>query len=204
MRKKLLAAFVAGGLILRFPAATEAAGAVGASLSGSLQKAEMSGVQRIGGKYYYIDSDTGVRKRGLIRVSGKTYYFTSRWYAVKGFHRVNGRLLFTDARGLVCRPAGLVIQAGRRYYFDPKTGKKRTGWTKIGSYEYYFSRVNGRALTGWRTVQGKKYYFNSRGIMLSNRWIGPNYYVDDDGLLSGQQLSEADGLGLCGREGLLF
>ena len=44
MRKKLLAAFVAGGLILRFPAATEAAGAVGASLSGSLQKAEMSGV----------------------------------------------------------------------------------------------------------------------------------------------------------------
>ena len=28
MRKKLLAAFVAGGLILRFPAATEAAGAV--------------------------------------------------------------------------------------------------------------------------------------------------------------------------------
>ena len=181
MRKKLLAAFVAGGLILRFPAATEAAGAVGASLSGSLQKAEMSGVQRIGGKYYYIDPDTGVRKRGLIRVSGKTYYFTSRWYAVKGFHRVNGRLLFTDARGLVCRPAGLVIQAGRRYYFDPKTGKKRTGWTKIGSYEYYFSRVNGRALTGWRTVQGKKYYFNSRGIMLYNRWIGPNYYVDDDG-----------------------
>lgn len=122
-----------------------------------------------------------MRKRGLIRVSGKTYYFTSRWYAVKGFHRVNGRLLFTDARGLVCRPSGLVIQAGRRYYFDPKTGKKRTGWTKIGSYEYYFSRVNGRALTGWRTVQGKKYYFNSRGIMLSNRWIGPNYYVDDDG-----------------------
>ena len=115
MRKKLLAAFVAGGLILGFPAATEAAGAVGASLSGSLQKAEMSGVQRIGGKYYYIDPDTGVRKRGLIRVSGKTYYFTSRWYAVKGFHRVNGRLLFTDARGLVCRPSGLVIQAGRRY-----------------------------------------------------------------------------------------
>lgn len=78
-----------------------------ASLSGSLQKAEMSGVQRIGGKYYYIDPDTGVRKRGLIRVSGKTYYFTSRWYAVKGFHRVNGRLLFTDARGLVWpgRPA---------------------------------------------------------------------------------------------------
>ena len=73
MRKKLLAAFVAGGLILRFPAATEAAGAVGAFLSGSLQKAEMSGVQRIGGKYYYIDPDTGVRKRGLIRVSGKTY-----------------------------------------------------------------------------------------------------------------------------------
>ena len=112
MRKKLLAAFVAGGLILGFPAATEAAGAVGASLSGSLQKAEMSGVQRIGGKYYYIDPDTGVRKRGLIRVSGKTYYFTSRWYAVKGFHRVNGRLLFTDARGLVCRPSWLFRLGG--------------------------------------------------------------------------------------------
>ncbi|MFQ9151694.1 MAG: hypothetical protein ACLR6B_09430 [Blautia sp.] len=52
---------------------------------------------------------------------------------------------------------------------------------RIGSQEYYFNRINGRALTGWRTVKGKKYYFNARGILLSNRWIGPNYYADDDG-----------------------
>ena len=124
MRKKLLAAFVAGGLILGFPAATEAAGAVGASLSGSLQKAEMSGVQRIGGKYYYIDPDTGVRKRGLIRVSGKTYYFTSRWYAVKGFHRVNGRLLFTDARGLVWASVkAFHVSAFVQQYVEHKRGK---------------------------------------------------------------------------------
>ena len=111
MKKKLLVVFVAGGLILGFPAASKAAGAAGTSLSVSLMKAG-GGVQKIGGKYYYIDPGTGRRKRGLIRISGKTYYFTSHWYAEKGFHRVKGRLLFTDSRGLVCRPSGLVTQAG--------------------------------------------------------------------------------------------
>ena len=84
MRKKLLAAFVAGGLILRFPAATEAAGAVGASLSGSLQKAEMSGVQRIGGKYYYIDPDTGVRKKRAHPRFGKNVLFYQPLVCGKG------------------------------------------------------------------------------------------------------------------------
>ncbi|RGY02259.1 hypothetical protein DXA57_03015 [Blautia sp. OF03-15BH] len=179
MNKKLVVALLAGGLILGFPAAPKAAGNV--SVPGSLHEVEKRGVQKVGTKYYYFDPKTGVRKKGLLSVSGKMYYFTSRWYAVKGFHRVNGRLLFTNERGLVCRPSGLVVQAGRRYYFDPKTGKKKTGWIRIGSQEYYFNRINGRALTGWRTVKGKKYYFNARGILLSNRWIGPNYYVDDDG-----------------------
>ena len=64
MRKKLLAAFVAGGLILGFPAATEAAGAVGASLSGSLQKAEMSGVQRIGGNIIILTPIPACEKEG--------------------------------------------------------------------------------------------------------------------------------------------
>ena len=122
MNKKLVAALLAGGLILGFPAAPKAAGNV--SVPGSLHEVEKRGVQKVGTKYYYFDPKTGVRKKGLLSVSGKMYYFTSRWYAVKGFHRVNGRLLFTNERGLVCRPSGLVVQAGRRYYFDPKTGKK--------------------------------------------------------------------------------
>ena len=156
MNKKLVAALLAGGLILGFPAAPKAAGNV--SVPGSLHEVEKRGVQKVGTKYYYFDPKTGVRKKGLLSVSGKMYYFTSRWYAVKGFHRVNGRLLFTNERGLICRPSGLVVQAGRRYYFDPKTGKKKTGWIRIGSQEYYFNRINGRALTGWRTVKRKKYY----------------------------------------------
>ena len=112
MNKKLVAVLLAGGLILGFPAVLKAAGNV--SVPGGLHEVEKRGVQKVGTKYYYFDPKTGVRKKGLLSVSGKMYYFTSRWYAVKGFHRVNGRLLFTNERGLVCRPSGLVGQAGRR------------------------------------------------------------------------------------------
>lgn len=143
--------------------------------------ARMTGIRKIRGRYYYFDPKTGVRKRGLIHFSGKTYYFPAKWYAVKGFHRVNGKLLYCDEKGLVCSPSGIVSYGGHRYYYDPKTGKRKFGWIDVGQYTYYFSWSKKYALTGWQTILGKEYYFNARGVLLTNRWIGSSYYVDDDG-----------------------
>ena len=61
MNKKLVAALLAGGLILGFPAAPKAAGNV--RVPGSLHEVEKRGVQKVGTKYYYFDPKTGVRKR---------------------------------------------------------------------------------------------------------------------------------------------
>lgn len=146
-----------------------------------LTGARMSGVVKVGKRYYYFDPKTGARKRGLVRSSGKIYYFSKKWYAAKGFHRVGKKLLYCNDRGLVCRPSGIVSYNNKRYYYDPNTGRQKAGWIHIGENTYYFSWSKRYALTGWQTIRGQEYYFNSRGLLLYNRWIGEEYYVDDNG-----------------------
>ena len=143
--------------------------------------ARMTGVVKIGKKYYFFDLETGARKRGLIHYGGEKYYFSKKWYAVKGFQKVGKKLVYCDQTGRIGNPSGIVTYQGKRYYYDPKTGKQKTGWIRRGNYTYYFSRKKKYALTGWQTISGKEYYFNSKGILLCNRWIKDRYYVDDNG-----------------------
>lgn len=75
--------------------------------------------------------------------------------------------------------------AGYSYKSDT-TGKKLTGWQKIGKGKYYFDK-NGIALTGWKKIGGKTYYFNAskKGKMLTS-WAkvgGKQYYFGSDGVM---------------------
>lgn len=81
--------------------------------------AMLTGVQKIGNKYYLLDSSTGVLKdqyTGLYKQGNATYYF------VKGNVQTGWK----------------TMKEGKRY-FSIKTGKMLTGLQKIGNDEYYFN-----------------------------------------------------------------
>ena len=81
--------------------------------------AMLTGVQKIGNKYYLLDSSTGVLKdqyTGLYKQGNATYYF------VKGNVQTGWK----------------TMKEGKRY-FSVKTGKMLTGLQKIGNDEYYFN-----------------------------------------------------------------
>lgn len=199
MRKKLLAVLLTlGGCCLFFPGTLSVRGD---EVVDSIQQTKregwvkengkvyfyrngkkVKGIVKIKKKYYFFHPKTGVRKRGLIRYKGKKYYFSKKWYAVKGFQKVKGELVYCNSKGLICNPSGLVAYQGKRYFYDGETGEQITGWVHKGEYSYYFSKRKGYALTGWQTIKGKEYYFNSKGILLTNRWIQDLYYVNDKGV----------------------
>ena len=77
---------------------------------------------------------------------------------------------------------------GTTYYYDPRTGAKKTGWTNINNNNYYFDPATGAMFTGTHTVDGKSYNFGSNGIAVQQDewgWPFPNV---GEGHFAGAQL----------------
>jgi len=67
---------------------------------------------------------------------------------------------------------------GNIEYYDPKTGKKESGW-------FYFDD-KGRMLTGWQNINGTWYYFenidkDTLGKLVTNSTTPDGYFVDANG-----------------------
>ncbi|MGN0154214.1 MAG: N-acetylmuramoyl-L-alanine amidase [Lachnospiraceae bacterium] len=103
-------------------------------------KQMLYGYQKINGKYYYFDPDTGVAaKNEIVTIDNKTYYFGSK----------------------AARQTGLIKYKGSQYYFDQSSGKMVTGWKRINGNYYYFDKSSGKMQKS-RWIG--KYYVNSKGI----------------------------------------
>ena len=70
---------------------------------------------------------------------------------------------------------------GIRYYFDPVTGERKTGWIHYGVNDYYFDPKTGRGYKGWHYIEGKRYFFNAFCQLAKNRFVGNTYFVDAEG-----------------------
>ena len=104
--------------------------------------AMLTGVQKIGNKYYLLDSKTGALKNtytGLYKQGTSTYYFKSG----------NIQTGWRD------------MKEGRRY-FSVNSGKMLTGLQKIGNDEYYFNS-NGILQTGTFNVNDYTYETDKDG-----------------------------------------
>ena len=125
------------------------------------KKNVVTGTQKIGGKYYLFELETGHMLYGLQKENKKYYYTdpTTGVLAIKKIVEINGA----------------------RYYFG-SSGVRETGWVTYKKNKYYFNKKNGKMLTGWRKINKRYYYFDKKtGKMQKSKWIG-NYYVNASGV----------------------
>ena len=96
--------------------------------------------------------------------------------------RIYGSVFFFDEKGVCQKLSGVIrTDQGIRYYFDPVTGERKTGWIHYGVNDYYFDPKTGRGYKGWHYIEGKRYFFNAFCQLAKNRFVGNTYFVDAEG-----------------------
>ncbi|MCI8366278.1 MAG: hypothetical protein HFJ66_01565 [Eggerthellaceae bacterium] len=101
---------------------------------------QVTGWQTIGGKRYYFNPNTRKAAIWSQTVDGKFYYFNSSYQMVTGWVTWNAD--------------------GTKSYFG-SDGAALVGWQTIGGKRYYFNPATGRSVRGSQTIDGEKYYFGA-------------------------------------------
>lgn len=121
----------------------------------------VTGVQKVSGKYYLFDFESGQMLYGSQKQKGKYYYLDPE-------------------TGVMAR--NKIVTIGKKRYYFASNGVRKTGLISYKGNKYYFHPKNGKMLTGWRKINKNYYYFDkSTGKMQKNKWIG-NYYVNSKGI----------------------
>lgn len=74
----------------------------------------MSGLQKINGAYYYLDSE-GRLSGGWHTIDGSKYYFDKNGKAITGWQTIDGKKMYFDSNGKMA--IGWRTISGKRYYF---------------------------------------------------------------------------------------
>lgn len=131
-----------------------------------------------GKKYFFSNGKKlGVRGRAITgwrKIGSDTYYFANNGVMQKN-RWIDGR--YVDKKGRLLRNG--VSPAGYRTDEDGKKIGLAKGWYTRGGKTYYY--VSGKKTTGFKKIGGKKYYFNKNGVR-KDGWITVNgfrYYLED-------------------------
>ncbi|MBQ9069516.1 MAG: N-acetylmuramoyl-L-alanine amidase family protein [Eggerthellaceae bacterium] len=143
-----------------------------------------TGLNSIGGKYYYFDS-SGWMKTGWINTSGDWYYFhPNTGAAVVGWQKIKGLWYYFGSYG--------AMRIGKQYigdktYYLRDSGSMRTNWYKDSNGEYYWLGIDGAVKYGWQKVNGKWYYLDPYSGIMQTGWKelnGIQYYLDSSGAMA--------------------
>lgn len=139
------------------------------------------GLHTINGVTYYVNSKRYVVK-GVQKVSGKYYLFDSEsGKMLYGYQKQKNKYYYLDPETGVMARNKIVKVNSKQYYFS-SNGVRKTGLIKYKGSKYYFSPKSGAMLKGWRKINKKYYYFSkTTGKMQKNKWIG-KYYVNSKGV----------------------
>lgn len=131
-----------------------------------------------GKKYFFSNGKKlGLRGRAITgwrKIGSDTYYFADNGVMQKN-RWIDGR--YVDKKGRLLRNG--VSPAGYRTDEDGKKIGLAKGWYTRGGKTYYY--VSGKKTTGFKKIGGKKYYFNKNGVR-KDGWITVNgfrYYLED-------------------------
>ena len=113
------------------------------------------------------------------KVSGKTYYFNKKGYAVSGSVKISGTYYVFQTSCRLLTPAKTAVKtvAGVKYRVSPK-GKAVPGWD--ASKTYYYAKNGARVTNGW-TADGK-YYLNGKGKKTTGVTVLTTVKKDEFGL----------------------
>ena len=110
--------------------------------------------------------DDGKRRTGWVQTNGKWYYFNpGTGKSVRWSQYINGNYFYFNEK---CEMhTGLLTwnKDGLKSYFDPKTGRRQTGWKQVGSKWYYFNPDTGKSVRWSQYINGNWFYFNDKSEM---------------------------------------
>lgn len=136
----------------------------------------LTGIQNIGGKYYYLGTggcmEKGYYENGKYvpyRSYGKKIrHFSSDGEMTVGFKTINGNKFFFDQEGYKFfgdKKWNIYLLNGKYYAVNENgaifTNKGKGGWKKYSSTKFRYFKSSGEMETGWKKVKGKYYYLNT-------------------------------------------
>lgn len=138
-----------------------------------------TGLVQFQGNYYFF-ADNGQQQTGFRTIDGIIYCFGENGAALRGLQTIGGDTYFFDSDCIACTGA---FKFGTLKLFFDASGKNIAGWHTEKSGKYYIDPATGSKLTGWQTVDGKQYYFAASGFMAVGTVIidGKTYRFRDDG-----------------------
>lgn len=116
----------------------------------------------------YYDPKTGRRQTGWKQVGSKWYYFSpSTGKSVRWSQYINGNWFYFNERSEMHTGLLTWSKDGSKSYFDPKTGRRQTGWQTVAGNRYYFSPSTGKSLRWSQVIGGANYYFDAQSRMVT-------------------------------------
>ena len=128
-------------------------------------RGKVTGMQKIGDNIY-IFSSQGIMQTGKIKFNGWFYYCSEDGAVVLGDNKKTP--VEIDGENYIINPKGHILLGwqwvnGKRYYFDPETGEKLSGWITdhLGGF-YYIDKEYGK-YTGDMTIDDHWFRFEQTG-----------------------------------------
>lgn len=126
-----------------------------------------TGWQKIGSYYYLFNKKTGIAFRGFSKGSnGLVRYYRMNYKMAVGWltEQPSGRKRYFSKTGIMY--TGLKTVSGKKYYFDPDSGRTTAGFVTVSGTKYYFDPSTYIMVTGTtRTIDGYVYTFSSTGTI---------------------------------------
>ncbi len=151
-----------------------------------------TGLQKIGGAYYYLSRSWVPSTDKWIKKSNGAYWYFGKDGKYKsskiGHQKISGSYYYLKKNGVPFKNSFKTVK-GKRYYYG-KTGKRAqyTGWKTIKNKKYYFSSKHYTVVKpGWQQIGGKWYHFTQKGGMYAKRWAtigGKQYYFKANGQMA--------------------
>lgn len=113
--------------------------------------------------YRYKNGKTA--RNCLLRIKGKTYYFSSDGTRRYGWQKIGKKRYYFGRPSEGWMYKGTLLTYKGKLYCLKNDGSMATGWKNKGGRRYYFSK-NGQAYTGKHTIDGVACYFGKDGKLL--------------------------------------
>lgn len=130
--------------------------------------------------------DDGKRRTGWVQTNGKWYYFDpSTGKSVRWSQYINGNWFYFNEKSEMHTGLLTWSKDGSKSYFDPKTGRRQTGWKETSPRVwYYFSPSTGKSLRWHQRIDGNWFYFDANYQMHRGwlKWNGVqkwSYFYDN-------------------------
>jgi len=134
--------------------------------------------------FQYKDFSSVIPKDTTRTIAGKTYYY--RDYVLQKDTLITdekGQKIYIDKNGNAI--TGWSVVDGKKFYYDPSTGKTVTSWFKVGDTWYFFDK-DGVLQTGWLNKDKLWYLLSSDNGSMQTGWVKDNniyYYFDASGVM---------------------